>query len=104
MSRRQKRALWIGILVAVVMGLFPPWVQEFESEMFVTERPGSYGFILDPLPPPNSRWGSRIDYGRLAVQSTLVLLVTTGGAVVTLGSKEEEDEAASDSGSPPAES
>lgn len=53
---RTRKILLAGILVAVIAGLFPPWVYEFRQEGpdRATVRPGAIAFIFSP-PEPEAR-------------------------------------------------
>jgi hypothetical protein len=60
-----KILLWTGVVVVVLMCLFPPWVRG--------EPPTGYAFIA--MPPSKS---ARIDLGRLAVQIVPVVAIAVG--------------------------
>jgi hypothetical protein len=75
MNQRQKRCLWVGITVFVLMGLFPPWVVNkggFSGH--------GYTFLF-------TKGGAHIDTNLLAIQWVLVAVVT-GGLMLTFHGKE----------------
>ena len=85
MNKKQKIVLWVGIITAVIMGIYPPWVYESRSGKTV---PGPYGHIANP-PPESYKTARFIDLYRLGVQWIMVAGVT-GGLLVTLKGKRKE--------------
>ena len=85
MNSRQKTALWIGIIIIVIMGIYPPWEYTFGKE-YVPKitLPGGYWPIYGPPKPEGA--GTEIDFSRLLIQWIMVALVT-GGTIVTLKDK-----------------
>ena len=87
--------LWIGILLIVLMGLFPPWVVESEKktknylggsmaqEYRYTTEPGPYSWIGDP--PARAKF---VDLYRLGIQY-FVVAVVTAGLIITLKDKKD---------------
>ena len=67
-NKRQKVVILIGIILIVVMGLFPPWVYKIQGMVMKQE----YRFILDPLESGN------VDSIRLLVQWLGVCMVSIG--------------------------
>lgn len=90
MNKGQLIAMWIGIVIAIGMIVFPPWRWELNLENALADRtdkvrsfgPSSYAPIFMPPEPPK-RSGIGIDWGRLSIQLAGVALVTAG-AIVTL--------------------
>ena len=82
MNKKQTFCLWLGILVFVLMGLFPPCMTigpagdyvkygyRFISNQF---KAGYYGDVRDEL-----LWQSRIDAFRLFAQWATVAVITAG--------------------------
>lgn len=66
LNENQKLCLWLGILVIVAMGLYPPW-------KFISETPTSFGFLY--APPPGQ---VKLDYMRLSVEWVMAAVVTFG--------------------------
>jgi hypothetical protein len=98
MNKRQLIALWVGIGVLAVMGVFPPWVRSFSGAG--PRLPCETAAIYAPIFwPPASRkgavdswdcdtgsvpsFGVRVDTTRLLVQWFLVGMVT-GGLILSL--------------------
>lgn len=100
MNKKQKFVLWIGIIILLLMALFPPWTTSYEiSEMGihrrgrfdpdpveVKESVGGYGFILSP-----PRAAVRVDTGRLLAQWVIVALIKSG-LLYTFKDKKPKDE------------
>jgi hypothetical protein len=80
MNRRQKFAMWAGIALTVAMGLYPPWVKEYQAETFHIPA-GSEGYAWIFSSPstlaPDSSVGivAHLDISRLLVQSVLLWIV-----------------------------
>lgn len=89
MNRKQKVCLWIGIIIIVLMGLYPPWVRHHMEEFSygrysLTTKPGPYSFIW------NLPWGAKfINVYRLGVQWAMVAAVT-GGFIITFANKKHK--------------
>lgn len=83
---RKNLALWLGILVIVGMGIYPPWKMTFSVSQsdgsMKTVRPFGYAPLWQPPSQPGEKewayWGRSIDYNRLGLQWGLVALVTAG--------------------------
>lgn len=75
MNKRQIIVLWIGIIIIVLMGLFPPWMNVDPSGGYYIK---GYNFILDK---PSTF--CRIDVPQLLVQWAMVAIIA-GGLLVTL--------------------
>jgi hypothetical protein len=74
-NAKQLKIFQIGLLAAVLMGIFPPWVDTFSVYANGTDvhSQGSagYAFILDP--PQALTWHTvNIDFGRLCIQWLVV--------------------------------
>jgi hypothetical protein len=73
LNGKQRKCLWIGIVVFVLMGLFPPWYHAGD-----TWSQYRYGFLCCPPKgwwnDPNRRY--RLDTDRLYVKWVLVVVVT----------------------------
>jgi len=90
MNRKQLVALWIGIALFVLVGLFPPWT-EFEPRWGeLMERQRGHVFLF---PPPAPEFGPR---ARVSVNREILLIswalisVVTFGAVLTLADKKQK--------------
>jgi len=103
MNGKQKMILWVGIIVVVLMGLFPPTVGSYTpvtlnntNGYYFKLRP-SYGFLLSSLsakptgelhPVGTSfvrgsgrKWISVIDFQRLLIHWFIVSAITAGAIV-----------------------
>ena len=86
MNRKQKICLWIGIIVIVVLGIYPHW-------MIIVENPvrGESAFISMGrhflLHQYHKQW--QIDMSRLSVQ-WIIVAVITGGLFVTFADKKDK--------------
>jgi len=80
MNAKQRRLLQVGIAVAVLMGVFPPWTDSFRNEHLHLHSQGAagYAFILDP-PKTKMLHSITIDGTRLLVQWIVVGLAVGCG-------------------------
>jgi len=76
MSREQKIALWVGVALIVLAGLFPPWI--YLKNKHSVPQPADFGLLF--WPPLES---TSIDISRLLVIWATIAVVTLA-AVVTL--------------------
>ncbi len=76
MNRKQKIALWIGIIVIILLGLFPPFVEP----VGMYGRGRYYKFILFS--------DDNIDIIKLCVQWAIVAVIT-GGLIITFKDKKQ---------------
>jgi hypothetical protein len=90
MNAKQKKILVVGIAVAVLMGVFPPWTDSFLFDSgaegkFQSQSPAGYSFIADPPHAANPQMQMlhtfTIDVSRLFVQWVVVVLAVGGGLV-----------------------
>lgn len=104
MNDKQKKCLWAGIALIVVMGLFPPWVVEAQPTFYAAEsdgtrrkvqdgfeyrkatRPGPYSWI--GYPPTHAKF---VDLYRLGIQYFVVAAVTSGLIVTFKDKKQQPD-------------
>ena len=94
LSKVQKIVLLSGIVLIVIMSLFPPWKE-------VDLLPGSHGgaggmfagysFLTDSPSSGNHTLGTEVDVNRLMVQYLAVVIVTVGGFFLTAGMGREDD-------------
>jgi len=76
-NKKQRTILTVGILVIILMGLFPPWVKIFGGEGIRKITVG-YAFIAAP-----SDHRAVLDISRLCVQWIVVLLATGLGVFLS---------------------
>jgi hypothetical protein len=72
-TRQRSRIIWIATAIAVVMGLFPPWLVTYAGGI---ARPMGYGPIFDPPQPQYG--GIHLDIVRLIVQWATLMFVAVG--------------------------
>lgn len=92
MTKKQKIVTWLGIIVVVIMGLFPPW-KALISNIILTQIVG-YRFIFNPYYTFGEVEGweremtiIQIDVIRLLVQWILVVVLV--GSYLFLTSKKK---------------
>jgi hypothetical protein len=88
MNRIQKNILVIGIIVIVLMGIYPPWTFTgyiLSTGLATPENAGDYALITKP--PGNCK----IDLGRLGVQWAVVAIATGGLLVIFKDSKNTKE-------------
>lgn len=94
MNKKQLICLWSGIIVIVMMGIFPPWFLPLNVGRLQSRRDVGYKFILTPVeievPPAvdTSPVVASIDITRLCVQWVIVTVIT-GGFIVTFRDKKD---------------
>ncbi len=93
LNSKQVKILIGGLIVFVLIGLFPPWIQcvdsGHEGAYLKTERPAGYGPIfLPPLPEQSKKVlifdsfddcliGERLDIHRLYIQWLILIALTS---------------------------
>lgn len=74
MNRKQTTICWIGLLIFVLMGLFPPWIKHdttlINDKVAVFSNIG-YGFLFSP-----PRFSDFVDLTSLFTQWILVAVIT----------------------------
>ena len=87
MNLKQKITLLLGIIIIVLMGIYPPWGQYAASSETgrIKLRPLGYSFFTTPS---GSERGADIDYTRLAFQWIMVA-ISTGGFLLMLKDKKK---------------
>ena len=90
MDSYKRNALFVGLAVTVIMGLWPPWTATIETTNTHIRHDAGYSFIGDPPPPPESLTDRfrrefvsvRVDVGRLLIQWAVVAAATGALALV----------------------
>ena len=82
MNKKQKRVLWGGVTIIVLMGLFPPWKADLEKGLIDYRQ---YGFLFHP--PLSHEY---LDMSRLIVQWFIVGVFTATWIVTTNGWREKK--------------
>lgn len=88
MNRIQKNILVIGIIVIVLMAIYPPWTFTgyiLSSGFAIPEQAGDYALITKP---PGS---CKIDLRRLGVQWAVVAIATGGLLVIFKDSRKTKE-------------
>ena len=89
MNTKQKICLWVGIVVIVFMGLYPPWI----SRAAIGSRHSDVGcewiWAAPELKSENSTYAAHLNIPRLCVQ-WFVAVVVTGGLIVSFKDKKEK--------------
>ena len=96
MNKNQRVIITIGVVVFVLMGLFPPWTTNAPTEMKNSGTPYGYGFIGSPPDPHERKWsnsgrryGIKIDTTRLLIQWIVIIVASSGGVLIKGGRKDE---------------
>lgn len=82
LMKMQLRVILAGLVVIIIMGIFPPWNYTLESQEVNLLRPAGYAPIFSPPEPPafiakTEVYGMHMDVGRLLIQWVLVGLAVT---------------------------
>jgi len=79
LNDKQRKIVIVGVVLFVLMGLFPPWTYTLDAPSVHREKPAGYALIISPPGPEKHApaYGVRIDISRLIVQ-WLVLAAATG--------------------------
>lgn len=85
MNKKQLIALWAGIIIISLMGIFPPWIMTGQSQIPIRLQ-FKYRFILLPpkmsgkevIAPGYHISGHHIDFSTLSIQWLIVGLICTG--------------------------
>lgn len=86
LNKRQRKIIVVGVVVIMMMGIFPPWKLTLNSHKFRDQEPAGYRLLINP--PESEGWYSaEIDLTRLLVQWILVV-IGTGLAVFLTGNKD----------------
>jgi uncharacterized integral membrane protein len=83
----------IGIVVSVLMGLFPPWVHRLDVKAVHVAQPASYQLLFNPPAVKSSLWSVHVDFTRLLLQLAIVWGIVAAIQFFAKGK---------DSGNPPA--
>lgn len=67
--------VFVGMVIMVIMGLWPPWKEIFNWLNIHNEKPVGYYFILEPPEPKSRAISFTIDLPRLLIQWFLVILI-----------------------------
>ena len=83
MTRQEKAAVVLGLVLLALFGLFPPWTESVTAPTgYHQELPRGYGFLFSPPHPNDDAYSITLDRKRLAASWAVVVLLT--GVVVVL--------------------
>ncbi len=85
MNKKQLKCLWLGVIIIVLMGLYPPWYFPSTRDGFKVRLPAGYKLML------TTEKGARVDITRLYVQWVMVGVIT-GGLIYTFKDKPKDTE------------
>ena len=88
MSPGEKTILLCTVVLVVIAGLFPPWINIRGDEGALISHPVGYGFLLDP-PRTRLSGGIALDLPRLVIE--WIMLAAMGGAGLMLPAKAKGD-------------
>ncbi len=96
MNKKQLACLWIGIIVIVLMGLFPPWIIPSSSEGIKYRIDRGYKILFSPveiqIPKTEVAFSAAtLDMHRLCIQWFMVAVIT-GGLVCTFKNRPKDKE------------
>lgn len=92
-NEKQKKIIVIGVVVIILMAIFPPWTHTYRYKTAYSNEPAGYRFIFYP-PDKKSKvnsmaHGIELDITRLCVQWIIFSMVT--GLGVFLSSKPKDN-------------
>jgi len=93
LNKNQRVIITIGVVVFVLMGLFPPWTSVHKS---YSAEPSGYCFIGSPPRPYKYNnaglirtYKIKIDTTRLLIQWIVIIVASSGGVLIKGGRKDE---------------
>jgi hypothetical protein len=88
MNKSQKLILTIGAIIAIVMGLIPPWSYTLNFQSASRSKPAGYFAIVSPPQPEQNHpaYGVRLDSNRLVIQ-WVVIAIAIGVGLALLRKK-----------------
>ena len=81
MNRRQKTVICVSVVLALLMGLFPPWTETVLRTGGIGygwSKPIGYKLIFAPPESSEAYGGVKLDTSRLALQFSVLLLCSFG--------------------------
>jgi len=88
-NRHQRTALYAGLIIIVIIGLFPPWTAVHKNGLSPVNSPLGYRplFLPESLPPD---WECDLNIAALLF-SWLIAVILTGGAMLWLRDRKHPD-------------
>jgi len=88
LSKNQKRALWVGFVIFMIINIFPPWAAVTNPPDYLIKESIGYSLIISP---PQSPLGYEsyvvINYTRLFIQWGIVVFLTIVALILFRKSK-----------------
>lgn len=83
-NEKQRKVVIVGIVLFILMGLFPPWTYTLSAHSIKREKPAGYALIISsPEPEKNSMvFGVKIDVPRLIIQWIVLVATTSFGVLI----------------------
>jgi hypothetical protein len=75
MNEKQQKILRIGLIIILLMGIFPPWTYTLNTDKVNSESPAGYALIFSPPETQykaSAAFGIKIDITRLIIQWVVV--------------------------------
>ena len=85
-NKKQRTILTVGIVVIILMGLFPPWTCTYTYKSENSKNPSGYAFIANPPEVKGFTFGTfsfELDISRLCLQWMIVLFATGLGVFLS---------------------
>lgn len=79
MNQKQKVVLIITTLIIISMGIFPPWQEVHDTHAYKATYDLGYWWITSP---PGIDGRGQIDFGRLLLQCSLILILSSSVAYI----------------------
>ena len=93
MNRKQVVVMWAGIIVFVLMGLFPRWTMEGKMTTMSVYALSQHRFLLSPPSRPYGDTGKTVSYHRIDTTTLTIewaiVVVVSGGLILTLTDKKD---------------
>lgn len=88
-NRHQRTALYAGLIIIVILGLFPPWLAVFKKGTSPVYSPLGYRplFLRESLP---ADWDCDLDISSLLF-SWLIAVILTGGVLLWLRDRRQPE-------------
>lgn len=85
LNDKQRKIVIVGVVLFVLMGLFPPWTYTLDLQSIHREKPAGYALIVSPPEPERGSpaFGVTIDISRLIVQWFVLAAATGLGVFMT---------------------
>lgn len=78
-NKNQRKILIVGVVLFILIGVFPPWIYTLDARSVSSQKPAGYFLIIEPPEPERSgvAYGVEVDINRLIIQ-WLVAAAATG--------------------------